>query len=185
MSCAIDQELLPRYLDGELPDAMREQVEHELTRCDECCERLAELTFVGAAVRMDIGAAVEAAPLDGLWDRIEQGLAPVEPSSTTLWSRLRAWWSERPLEIGLSLAAASAALLVCVWMAAQMSAGEPALVQGVAFEQTAGALGAEVNTLIVESCEVRQGTVIFDVDPDDPGAPAVVWHYVDDEQEAI
>ena len=185
MSCAIDQELLPRYLDGELPAALREQVEHELTRCDDCCERLAELTFVGDAVRMDIAAAVESAPLDGLWDRIEPGLGELEPSPTTVWSRLRAWWSERPLEVGLSLAATCAALLLCVWMAGQMSAGEPALVQGVAFDQAPRALDAELNTLVVESYEVRQGTVIIDVDPDDPGAPAVVWHYVDDEEEPI
>ena len=176
MSCVKDISLLERYIDDELPDVLVRRVEVALETCAHCRDEVDALLQLRSVLQEDIAAAMEAAPLDGLWDQLEPELGPMAPAKPSLLDRAREWWDTRRLEAAMGLAVAAAAIAVLVWVAGSLpttSTVEPEL---------ADAAGGD-NTLIVESYEVHEGTVIIDVDPDDPTAPAVVWHFVEDEDE--
>jgi len=176
MSCVKDITLLERYIDGELPEVLSARVEIGLESCGHCRDELNALMEVRSALQDHVAAAVAAAPLDGLFDRIEGQLDDPTPARVPFVERLRTWWQTQRLEAALSLAVAAAAIAVVFWVGGSLperSATEPSLAE---------ARGGD-NTLIVESYEVQEGTVIIDVDPDDPTAPAVVWHYVDAEED--
>ena len=175
MSCIEDTTLLERYADDELPAVMRRRVEAALESCEHCQDELAQLYAVREALVEHMAMAVDAAPLDSLWDRIEDQLGPTEvPQQPSFAERLRAWWNSQRLELAFGAAIAACAAVLLVWVAGSLperGAAQPELV-----EATGGN-----NQLVVESYEVKEGTVVIDVDPDDPTAPAVVWHFVDDE----
>lgn len=206
MSCAEhDQMLIERYLDGELPPALRARAEAVLEHCAECRTHFEEFCELRLELRASIEAAVDAAPLGDLWARLEPQLTYREDLASEtapsrmgfargLLARWRDAWGHRRLELALGGLAAACAVLVVVWMAGSLSGAgvslEPKLggVAGIgAPSGDAAGDAADVepsvadNRLVVEETEVREGSVVIDIDPDDPSAPAVVWHLVDSE----
>ncbi|MFT5432376.1 MAG: anti-sigma factor RsiW [Myxococcota bacterium] len=176
MSCAKDTTLLERYVDDELPDILVRRVETALETCPHCRLIVDEHLSLRKVLRDDISAAVSAASFGGLWDRIEPELEAPLASKPSLMDRAREWWENRRLEAALGFGVALATVAVLVWV------GTATLGHQVAAGDLADASNGD-NTLIIESYEVKEGTVVIDVDPDDPTAPAVVWHFVDDEQD--
>ncbi|MFT7624205.1 MAG: anti-sigma factor RsiW [Myxococcota bacterium] len=190
MSLPIDETLIERYLDGELPPDLVARVETALETSTECQQHLDELIEIRSVLRADIAMAVEAAPLDDLWGRISQALdeAPVPQAATpaaplNLINRLRHWWDNQRLEVAMSSFAAVCAVMLCVWFVQSMPASAPAGEPGSdSANDSANVVSpATDNTLIVESAEADEGTIVIDVDPEDPSSPAVVWHLVDEE----
>ena len=181
-SCDVDKRDIERYLDGELPEAMRPPVEAALESCDDCLAYAEEPSRLGEALRADIADAVMRAPLDGLWDRIEPelGREAQRVKRPSLGGRLRAWWATQRLELVLGACATAAAVALLVWIAGGPTEQTPAAV-----DEAPAIAAPEDNTLQVESYEVDEGTVVIDVDPEDPTAPAIVWHFVDDEEDRI
>ncbi len=180
--------LLERYLDGELEPSLVPRVESALESSEEYRRHLDELTQIRMALREDVAAAVASAPLDQLWDRIsvaldeETGLEavpdpPPEPSRPGLIEQLKRWWETQRLEAALGAMAAVAAIALCVWFVQSMPGAATTTETPVAESEAPAD-----NTLIVESAEAEQGTIVIDVDPEDPTAPAVVWHLMDEEE---
>jgi anti-sigma factor RsiW len=176
MSCAKDTTLLERYVDEELPDVLVRRVEAALETCPHCRSTVDEHLSLRTVLREDISAAVSAASFEDLWDRIDAKLEAPLASKPSLMDRAREWWENRRLEAALGFGVALAAVAVLVWV------GTAAVGHPVVTGDLANASSGD-NTLIIESYEVKEGTVVIDVDPDDPTAPAVVWHFVDDEQD--
>lgn len=208
MACVKDDTLLERYLDGELPEAMMPRVESALESCEHCQATLEELSTIRLSIQSSISEAADAAPLDQLWGRLEAELdlggPAAAPRQPTWRERVADWWENRRLELALGSMAAACAVLVAVWVGASMSVAPPSADQApeVASDapqspqpsvvagtdkpersQRRVAKASPNNRLVVESTEVREGVVVIDVDPDDPGAPAIVWHLVDEELE--
>lgn len=187
MSLPIEETMLERYLDGELAREELSKVESALESSQECRDYLDELTRIRTMMRADVQAAVAVAPLDGLWDRIVGELdrvpagVPAEPvAAPTLIDWLRAWLAARPIEVPLNALVAVAAILVCVWFAGSLPDQARSTAATEPVEPLAD-VAQQDNTLIVESAEVDLGTIVIDVDPEDPSTPAVVWHLVDEE----
>ncbi len=184
MACVNDQPLLERYLDGELSGALTFRVESALETCEHCRATLDELSTIKLAVQSDITAAVEAAPLDGLWARIDAQLnldnEMVQPRSWL--DRIKGWWEGQRTELVLGAVVATCAVLLAVWIGGSLNVQLPVPEAPTAVAPVRQLAPAN-NRLVVESTEVREGVVIIDVDPDDPAAPAIVWHLVDAELE--
>ena len=198
MACAEhDWMLIERYLDGELAPALVGQAEAALESCAACRLHFEELSEVRVGLQGMLQEAADAAPLEGLWASIEDELefeaAPARRPS--LVGRLHAWWQNawetRRLEMALGAMAGACAILVGVWVVGSIPAtgptADPAIPHLADITGTNGAAkpGPQQadNRLIVEATEVREGVVIIDADPDDPNAPTVVWHLMDDEME--
>lgn len=139
MSCLTLSERLHHYVDGELPQAERREVEAHLATCAVCREARAALEGLGALLRrelVDPGAAAAAA---GTWAAIAARLDGEEapggvaalprptgrrfvriPRFGRPRERARSWRRVRPLLAG---AAAAAALAVAVSVALRFQRG--------------------------------------------------------------
>lgn len=177
MSCIQDESLLERYLDGELPEPLVRRVEDALEACEHCRSLVAQAEAIRGALKTRHAEVAASAPVDAMWSRIEAALAeaPAAPPAATLLDRLARWWAslaDRRLEVAIGATAVVLAAVVGVWVLRTASiTPEPAA------PETAVAPAAPDNTLIVESYEVSEGTVVIDQDLDDTGAPTVVWHF--------
>lgn len=182
----VTDETLWLYLDGELePDGALE-LEARLASDPETATRLESFRRFSGAVESALDARVAAIPSGALWDRVsaEIDAVPVAPSAVPvaapvhvgLMERLRRFFTMPPLELGLTAGAVAAAIAVSVWTM-QSGPNRPALLPDAVAE-------APDNTFVIESYEVTEGTVVIDVQEDDPSAPAVVWHFVDDAGES-
>lgn len=175
--CIQNDALLEQYVDGELESAEAGRVEAALANCEHCSDYLADLAVVQGAVKKSIAEAVEAAPLDQLWSRIEGELerAKVEAGDGLI-ERIKGWLQPAPLRLAMG----ACALLIAVLAAIQMM--DSTVKQESPDRVVASSAVPVKNTLVVESVDVTQGTVVIDVDPDEV-MPAIVWHFVDDERE--
>ncbi len=195
MSCLKDDALLERYMDGELEPSLIARVEAALEECQHCRDHIEAFEAIQGAMRAEIVDAVARAPLDQLWGRIDEQLQAAKPrvvpdapvtaptAAPAGWvARLRVWWETQRLEAALGGLAAAAAILVCVWFVQSMPTTKP-----VADPATAAVEMTNLpdNTLVIESAEAESGTILIDIDPEDPSTPAVVWHIVDDDEGRI
>lgn len=174
MTCQVEDYVLEQYFDDELSNADRALVEHELEHCPACQARLEAMSLARLSLQGAFAAVVDNAPLDGLWDRVQSEIQPYVPSDATWWERVRAFWSVPRLDFALGAAAAACAAAIVTWVVASAPVAEK---PGAAVVSSV----TEDHTLVVESIEALEGTVVIDVDPENPSAPAVVWHYVDEE----
>jgi hypothetical protein len=78
------------------------------------------------------------------------------------------------MEWALGGAVAALAVLIGVWALHTPPNATP----------SPNATAAVTHEFIVESYEVSEGTVIIDVDPQQD-MPAIVWHFVDEEEDYI
>ena len=167
--------LLERYLDGELPADELAAVEAAIAVSPRHQEQVEEHHAIREALREASAHAVAQAPLEGLWERISAEIdaqaprVPVGPPS--LVERLRVWWTTPRLAVALGVAAAL--VVGGLWLARQAPPSAPPAPAETARDD---------HRLIVESYEVTSGTVVIDVDPEDADAPAVVWHFVDEDR---
>jgi anti-sigma factor RsiW len=179
----VTDETLWLYLDGELePDGVA-QLEARLASEPETAARLESFRRFSGAVESALDARVASVPVGALWERVSAELdaapaalpskVPVAaPARVGVMERLRRFFAMPPLELGLTAGAAVAAIAVAVWTL-RSGPTRPAAAPDAVAE-------APDNTFVIESYEVTEGTVVIDVQEDDPSAPAVVWHFVDE-----
>lgn len=74
VSCERVEELIPKVVDREALDWEIEAVEGHLASCASCASLREELVGIGAWVRRDVAAAVEAADFSGVWAAVERGM---------------------------------------------------------------------------------------------------------------
>lgn len=172
----IDESLLQSYLDDELEAHERARVDGLLAQHPASQARLDELRVMQRGLALALDARVNALSDGALWDRVEAAL-DAAPAPTRLgWGqRVRAWFELPRLELALAGGALAAAVAIVVWV---RSSGSPMVLPVVAAPAPAETAD---NTLIVESYEVSEGTVVIDIQEDTPGAPAVVWHFVEED----
>jgi anti-sigma factor RsiW len=115
----LDETLLHRYFDGELPASQVAAARAHLDACETCAKehralvRLREMISVAA---VDIATELDA---NALFGRIEQGVRAEQ--TPPLWERVRVWWGEfiehhtevwMPLGAGLAAAAVIAVVAI-------------------------------------------------------------------------
>ncbi|GMV41155.1 MAG: hypothetical protein AMXMBFR64_28710 [Myxococcales bacterium] len=131
-------ELLGAWLDGELSEAEAAAVEAEVATCAACQEEVEGLVALREAFREPVIAAAQTASFDGVWERIEAGIAARPGASLSpvpvpevlpdavrraaveqpsLWERLRAAWSTVFGGQPVMAAAFAAAVVVAVAVA--------------------------------------------------------------------
>lgn len=116
----LSDETLSRYLDGELGASEQASVRASLEGNGEGKARLARIMRVRALVRMAAEEHVAEADdaIDGLWARVEQGIA--SDRTPPAWTdRVRAWWGEflehrRNIWVPASAAVAVAAVVAVI-----------------------------------------------------------------------
>lgn len=199
MTCTeLKQHLMP-FADGELAPALAAEVERALAECPECREELDEIRRISVLSRHALLAPVEAVNLAGVYDGVMARLAAearadkaeAEPG---VWARFLAWCGEvvrfeRPLVL-----AGAAALALAVVVGVSLSGGGDAAAPGagpgvnIARTEEPRRRGAEEevkamgrNTAFVEHLEAKQGKAYVEFDKNDPEAPMVLWHVVEEE----
>jgi anti-sigma-K factor RskA len=184
MNCIRDEKLLELYIDGELDQSDLARVESAVTDCEHCRDYVADAAVVRSALQDSIAEAVNAAPLATLWERIEEQLDAGEQTqpdsaetvSSGWFERFQAWVAPRKLQVAFALCAAIVATVFAFRMIlppSQPGNEQPAIAMSQATVK---------NTLVVESLDISQGTVVIDADPTGE-MPTVVWHFIDEEQE--
>jgi len=202
MTCTeLKQHLMP-FADGELEPSLAAEVERALDGCPECREELDEIRRISALSRHAFLVPVEAVNLAGVYDGVMARLAAearadkadkaaAEPG---LWARLATWFGEvvrfeRPMVL-----AGAAALALAAVVGVSLSGGGELAVPGagpavnVARTEEPKRRGAEEevkamgrNTAFVEHLEAKQGKAYVEFDKNDPEAPMVLWHVVEEE----
>jgi anti-sigma factor RsiW len=100
---------LSAYLDGELPDKERLELEHHLEGCSRCQSSLEELRQTGDVLKSAHSETVGQVNLEGVWEEIEKSVPSCAPARLERFRSLihfRVW--------APALGAAVAALLVFV-----------------------------------------------------------------------
>jgi len=211
MNCTdLKQHLMP-FADGELDPALAAEVERALEHCPEAREELAELQRIATLSRAAFLAPVEAVNLAGVYDGVmariaaetklvkgasEAASAPAKPGA---WARFATWCGEvirfeRPMVLA---GAAAIAVAAVVGLSLAGGAGEPGLPGHAPNPTLAGRdegatepkrRGAEEevkamgkNTAYVENLSADKGEAFVEFDKNDPEAPMVLWHLVEDE----
>jgi len=176
--------LLEQYIDDALDAEQLATVEAAVQSCEHCRDYVDDAKVLRTALQESITAAVDAAPLDTLWERIEKQLdvdelklrEPSDMASPGPFERLKEWFSPRRLQLSVALCASVIVGIVIYDMTniePQQNNHQPAVAMS----------GMTVkNTFVLESLDVTQGTVVIDADPSED-MPTIVWHFVDDEQE--
>ena len=144
MTCKRTTALLGRYLDGELPDAARRDVEEHLGACDECCRQVEDLRRLSQVLRQsEVPLSQEQS------QEMARGFQAKLQARVTAEQR-RSWWpprlvAERP---GWAMAVATACLLVAV-------AGGALRFQERARQVDSGVAGGGAAGTVVVSAENR------------------------------
>lgn len=199
MTCTeLKQHLMP-FADGELAPALAAEVERALAECPECREELDEIRRISSLSRHAFLAPVEAVNLAGVYDGVMARLAAEARADKAVaepgvWARFMKWCGEvvrfeRPLVL-----AGAAALALAVVAGVSLSGGGDAVTPGtgpgvnVARTEEPRRRGAEEevkamgrNTAFVEHLEAKQGKAYVEFDKNDPEAPMVLWHVVEEE----
>jgi len=204
MNCTdLKQHLMP-FADGELEPALAAEVEKSLGDCPESREELAEIRRISNLSRAAILAPVEGARLAGVYDGVmariqaeDRAAAPrrVEEVQPSLWARITKWFGEvasfeRPMVLA---GAAALAVAVVVGVTLSGGAGQSGVPgagpnPGVATVDEPKRRGAEEevktmgrNTAFVEHLEAQKGKAYVEFDKNDPEAPMVLWHVVEED----
>lgn len=202
MNCTdLKQHLMP-FADGELEPALAAEVEQALGDCPECREELAEIRRIASLSRVAFLAPVEAVSLAGVYDGVmariardaaEERAAARAQAEPGLWARFTQWFGEvarfeRPMVL-----AGAAAFVFAVVVGVSLSGGKTEL-PGVGpnpdianvnepkrrgAEEEVKAMGR--NTAFVEHLEAQKGKAYVEFDKNDPEAPMVLWHVVEDD----
>ena len=179
MSCNHEETLLDRYLYGELTAELHTRVERTLQSCEHCQRYVTDIENIRQTLQTSTSQAIANAPLDTLWESIREKLPEGEVSPTqnvtASWAdRVSRWWGAPALEWALGGAVAAVAVLFGLW-AIQSPPGPATSTDNIT---------SVSHEFVVESYEITEGTVIIDVDPQQD-MPAIVWHFVDDEEDHI
>lgn len=120
---------LSAYLDGELPERERQELERHLKTCLSCRQLVRELAEAGDVIKTAYsGAAEHGVDLGGVWKTIEKQ-ADFGP---TLWQRLRALVDRPVVWLPAAAAAAAVGLLIFVTPAQKTDeASRPSRVESV------------------------------------------------------
>ena len=188
--------LMP-YADGELDPELRAQVDAALAQSPELREELAEIQRVSAFSRVAALAPADNVSFAGLYDGVMARLAAEDKalakSKPGAWARFTAWCGEvvrfeRPL-VAAGFAAAALAAVIGLSMSGGSSApgATPTIASGPekdlrprrGAEEEVKMLGR--NNAFVESLEAQKGKAYVEFDKNDPEAPMVLWHVVEDE----
>jgi hypothetical protein len=209
MNCNdLKQHLMP-FADGELEPTLAAEVEKALDNCPECREELAEMRRISSMSRAAFLAPVEAVSLAGVYDgvmarlqkeaRREAAVAEPQPGP---WARFTTWCSEvvrfeRPMVL-----AGAAALALAAVLGLSLSGGAESTLPGITSNPSLADGGAErpspapelkrrgaeeevkplgKNTAYVENISADRGMAYVEFDKEDPEAPMVLWHVVDEE----
>jgi anti-sigma factor RsiW len=188
--------LMP-YADGELDPELRAQVDAALAQSPELREELAEIQRISAFSHAAAFASAENVSFAGLYDGVMARIAAeakvVAPAKPGVWARFTAWCGEvvrfeRPL-VAAGFAAAALAAVIGISMSG--GAGAPTATPTVAngpekdlrprrgAEEEVKMLGK--NNAFVESLEAQKGKAYVEFDKNDPEAPMVLWHVIEDE----
>ncbi len=197
MNCTDLKEHLMPFADGELEPTLAAQVEKALESCPECQEELAEIRRISSMSRAAFLAPVEAASLAGVYDGVmariaAEDRAAAKTTTPSAWARFTQWCSEFVrFEHPMAFAGAAAAVLAVV-VGLSMTGGASAPAPGVANEGVANSeprrRGAEEevkamgrNGAFVEHIEAQKGKAFVEFDKNDPEAPMVLWHVVEED----
>ena len=204
MNCTDLKEHLMPFADGELEPTLASEVEKALESCPECQEELAEIRRISSMSRMAFMAPVEAVNLAGVYDgvmariaaeanatEVAAAKAPAATTAPGAWARFTQWCSELVrFEHPMALAGAAAAVLAVV-VGLSMTGGDKAQTvgapEGVASseprrrgaEEEVKAMGR--NGAFVEHLEAQKGKAFVEFDKNDPEAPMVLWHVVEED----
>jgi len=179
MSCNHDETLLDRYLDDELVDDLRRRVAATVENCEHCQRYVADIQSIRQALQFSTAQSVANAPLKTLWETIRTQLPENDGKTPVTYApswgeRLRGWWGPPAMEWALGGAVAALAITIGLWT----------LHTPPNEDTTVNPTATVTHTFVVESYEVLEGTVIIDVDPQQD-MPAIVWHFVDEEEDHI
>lgn len=199
MTCTeLKQHLMP-FADGELEPSLAAEVERALADCPDCRQELDEIRRISAVSRHAFLAPVEAVSLAGVYDGVMARLAAESRASrradaeSGAWARFTKWLGEvvrfeRPMVLA---GAAALALALVVGLSLAGDSGVPGTVgPGVNIARTdePRRRGAEEevkamgrNTAFVEHLEAEKGKAYVEFDKNDPEAPMVLWHVVEEE----
>jgi len=205
MNCSDLKEHLMPFADGELAPALAAEVEKALGDCPESREELAEIRRISSMSRAAFLAPAETAGLAGVYDGVmarilaedrAAALSPKRAAATEpgLWASFSKWCSEViRFEHPLVLAGA-AGLAVAVVVGMALSGGDTNVVPGagpnpgIASVEGPKRRGAEEevkamgrNTAFVEHLEAQKGKAFVEFDKNDPEAPMVLWHVVEED----
>jgi len=184
----LKQHLMP-FADGELEPELAAKVEAALANDAESREELAELRRISSLSRAAFLAPVEAVSLAGVYDGVMARLGRDEAPG--LWARVSKWLSEvvrfeRPMVLA-GAAALAVALVVGLSLGGGNGAG-PANNGATVANSDPKRRGAEEevkamgrNTAFVEHLEAQKGKAFVEFDKNDPEAPMVLWHVVDED----
>lgn len=204
MNCTDLKEHLMPFADGELEPRLAAEVEKALTDCPEAREELAEIRRIGALSRHAFLAPVEAVNLAGVYDGVmarlqAENAAERKQEQPGVWARFVSWCSEvirfeRPMVLA---GAAAAALAVVIGFSLSGGAptpgpggpggngpsvagpGDPVEMKRRGAEEEVKAAGK--HTAFVEHLEADKGKAYVEFDQNDPEAPMVLWHLVEDD----
>ncbi len=188
--CDIEQTLIERFHDGELPPTERARLDRHLADCADCRRRLRALRLGGELLGEHLQRAVETADFSGFEQRVLAGIDERGPSSPL--ERLGLWLRESLVHHRVvwltSAAAAAAVLLLALWLLPVGSSPggtgpdrtDPAPAAGdgpAAPGQPRVAAGADKapadNDVIIDSLEYAgQRSMIFSVSKNDT---TVIW----------
>lgn len=186
------KELLMPYADGELEPQLAAEVERALAESAELRSELAEIEQISLMARTAFEAPE--ADLSGVYDGVmaRLGLQESAPQvERSLWARTKTWFGEffcfeHPWAlVGGGLAAAAAVMAVTTSSSGEETTSTQATVAKTEGPRRRGAEGeikafARDNAIIVEHLEAQKGKVKAEFD-EDPEAPMVLWHVIDDE----
>ncbi len=181
--CDIEQTLLERFHDGELPPTERARLQRHLADCTDCRRRLRALRLGGELLGEHLARATETADFSGFEQRVLAGIAESGPRSPL--ERLGLWLREslvhhRAAWLTSAAAAAAVLLLALWWLPGGSSPGgsgsAPAVDDGPAARErprvAAGAAPAD-NDVIIDSLEYAgKRSMIFTVSKNDT---TVIW----------
>ena len=179
MQCEMKKDVLERWVDEELHGKEAINVEIHVQECDICSQHVAQTLQVREALRDSTALQVAHAPLDSLWSRIEERLdhaeaPPKQVQRTNEPFSIRDWWNHLFHPIAAGAAVAALGITIGLWtIQAPVSSTNQSL-----HTQTVN------HAFVMESYEVSNGTVVIDVDPLGE-EPAVVWHFIEEEEERI
>ena len=178
MKCEMKKDVLERWLDEELDGEAAVHVDAHVKECNLCSQHVAQTLQVRQALRDSTALQVAQASFDSLWSRIEERLEQTESRRESLEKAnapfsMGDWWTGlfRPLAAGAAVAALG--ITIGLWTVQTPLSSNPALQP-----ETVN------HAFVMESYEVSNGTVVIDVDPQG-SEPAVVWHFIEEEEEQI
>ena len=178
MACNMKTDVLERFLDDDLDPTECATIRGHIEHCTHCEKHVNDVLLVRNALQESTAQQVSNAPLDKLWERIEHELdrepAETKPITPPMGDKILAWWHSIARPWAVASAVSALGVVLGIWALHSPNSHTD--------------LNANPDTanhaFVMESYEVSDGTVIIDVDPEG-SVPAVVWHFIDEEEGRI